>query len=141
MLRKAAIEAPSPCMWSVERAQQGDVVVFGRHRFAVADVDSVSGEEVRDSDFDGLLLAAMIVLIAACALAFGVFDGGLGTRFLLGTVFLTFLGFAGLTELRKLDQQSFFEVRITLRSGEPILFASADRADVERLMEQLSVSR
>ena len=135
----ATVHASPPPMWQVEQTSIGDVVHFGRNRFAISDVEAVSGEEVHDRYTDGILLGAMVFVALACVLAFGVFDGGLRTRFLLGTVLLSFLGFAALSELWKLNQQHYFEVKITLRSGETLKFASANRADVEAFMTRLTL--
>jgi Family of unknown function (DUF6232) len=138
MRMSATVERARPPMWQVERTAGGDIMHFGRHRFPVSDVTAVSGEEVRDRYTDGILMGAMLFFVIACALAFGVFDGGLRTRFLLGTVFLAFLGTAGMLELGRLNRQSYFEVKITLQSGERLVFTSVDRADVEAFMRRLS---
>ncbi len=137
MRMSATVERARPPMWQVERAAGGDVMHFGRHRFPISDVTAVSGEEVRDRYTDGLVMGAMLFFAVACALAFGVFDGGLSSRFLLGTVFLTFLGAAGFSELGRLNRQSHYEVSISLQSGERLVFTSADRADVEAFMRRL----
>ncbi len=138
---RIAAHAQRPRMWEIERTAAGDVVHFGRNRFALADVARVSGEEVRDRYTDGLLLGAVVFLAAACAISFGVFDGGLRSRYLLGTVFLAFLGIAGISELAKLNRQSYYEVKIALVTGETLTFTSADRADVEAFMARIAPSR
>ena len=137
MRMSAKLEPKRPSMWQVERTARGDIMHFGRHRFLISDVAAVSGEQAGDTYSDGLLLGAFAFLVLACALAFGVFDGGLRPRFLLGTVFLGFLGFAGLSELTTLKRQSWYEIKITLVSGETLNFTSADRADIDVFMARL----
>lgn len=137
MRMSAKLEPKRPPMWQVERTARGDVMHFGRNRFLISDVAAIAGEKVADTYADGLLLGAMFFLVVACALAFGAFDGGLRPRFLLGTVFLGFLGFAGLSELTSLKRQSWYEIKITLVSGETLNFTSADPADVDVFMARL----
>jgi Family of unknown function (DUF6232) len=137
MRMSAKLEPKHMPMWQVERTAHGDVMHFGRNRFLIGDVAAVSGEVVGDTYADGLLLGAFAFLLTACALAFGVFDGGLRPRFLLGTAFLGLLGFAGLSELISLKRQRWYEIKITLASGKTLNFTSADRADVDVFMARL----
>ena len=137
---KQSVAAVRPPMWAIERAggdSRDEVLHFGRHSIAIADIAGIAPEETRDRFTDGLLLAAMIFFVVAGALAFGVFDGGIRPRFLLATVFLGFLGFMGISELRKVSAQSFFQVRLDLKDAPPVVFASADRAEVDGLLAAL----
>ena len=131
-----------PFVWRIERAKDNpsrEELCFGRHRFALNDITAIATEDIRDSVTDGILLAAMAFVIVACALAFGVFDGPLRERFLLGTVFLGFLGYMGLSELPKLRQQKFFKITFTLQGGSNVTFASADRTETEALLAALAL--
>src|SRR5690606_18504507 len=95
-------------------------------------------EEEKTRPIDGLLLGAALFLIIATFIAFGVFEGKWLMRFLIGASFMTFLGLIGLIEISKIRSQRLYRVRISLKSGEAVTFASTDFADVQRLMARIS---
>lgn len=137
----AILDEARPPMWGIERVgreAEREFLRFGRHRIALADIASVSGDEEKTRPIDGLLIGATIFMCVATILAFSVFEGGWRMRFLLGAGFLAFLGLIGLSELFKIKSQSLFRLRIMLRNGETVTFASTDRDDVHRLMARIS---
>lgn len=137
----ALLEDARPAMWGIDRRgsdPSSDVLRFGRHRIPLSAIASVDGEEEKTRPIDGLLLGAALFLIIATFIAFGVFEGKWLMRFLMGALFMTFLGLIGLIEISKIKSQRLYRVRITLTSGEAVTFASTDLADVERLMARIS---
>jgi hypothetical protein len=138
----ALIEDAGPSAWSIERlGGEGpvrDVLHFGRYRIAVDDIVAVDGETDRRRPAEGLFVAAALFFLAAAAIAFGVFEIGWRTKYLLGTVFLAFLGAAGFVEQFSVHHQQIFRLRLRLKSGEVVTFASADLGDVRSLMDRLS---
>lgn len=137
-----AVLPESPFVWRIERAKDNaaaEVLCFGANRVTLNDITAIATEEIGDRLLDGILFAAILFVVVACALAFGVFDGPLRERFLLGTVVLGFLGCMGLSELPKLRQQKFFKVYFTLQNGKHVTFASANRAETDALLTALAL--
>lgn len=137
----AILEDVRPPMWSIVPAAEPEgasSLHFGRHRIALSNIARVEGETERRRPVDGLFLAAAMFLLCGTLIAFGVFEGGWITRFLIGACFLAFLGTAGLTETFKITTQNLHRVRITLRTGEAVTFATTDLDDAHRLMARIT---
>ena len=130
-----------PPRWGIQQDSAANgrrVLWFGPHRIAISDIQSVNSEEARERPIDGLLLGAIVFLAVSCILAFAVYENEWRERFLLGTVFLGFLGTIGVTEVRKIAPQSFFQIKIATASQGTIIFASANRAEVDALLAGLA---
>ena len=117
---------------------QGRVLWFGPKRIALDDIQSIDAGEVRERPVAGLLMGASMFLVVAMCLAFGVYEVGWRERFLLGTVFLSLLGLAGLYDSSTIKTQRFFEVKIATGSQGVVTFASADAAEVDALLGALA---
>ena len=114
------------------------VLWFGPHRIAIDEIEKVSSGEDREYPVSGLLLGAMAFLIIASIFAFCVYENEWRSRYLLATVFLGFLGVAGIMELRNIGPQSFFQIKIATKSKGTLVFASADRAEFEAFLAGLA---
>ncbi len=138
---RALIEAQRPPMWWIEGGRDGSpgrFVRFGSQQVAIADITGISLEEVSEPQSAGLFLKAMGFVSFAAFLAFYVFESGGRERFLLGTLFLGFLGIAALFEASRQPSLSHFELTFTLKDGRRAVFASADRADIQALALRLA---
>ncbi len=142
-MASARIQHERPPMWQIERSKTvppRDILQFGRHRIPLDDIAAVSGEEEGHRPVGGLMLAGALFLMVASVLVFGVFEGGWQSRYLIGAAFLAFLGSIGCIEVLQIGRQSLYRLRLTLTSGDIVMFATADRADIERLMARLQAS-
>ena len=131
-------------MWAIEAGATGpgsEIARFGQRRFNVADVEHITLEEIRDRNEQGVLMGAIVFVCFATALAYLVFDAGWRARFLIGTAFLAFLGIMGLGESFALETVKLYELVVTLKGGERIVFTSSDRPDIEALALRLQASR
>ena len=139
---KAILEAARPPMWEIERsvarAGAGAFVRFGHKRIALSQIAGLSLEEVRNRQAMGLFVAATAFVFAASVFAYFVFEQGAMARFLIGTFFLGGLGVAGLIEASRLRAVRHYELTITLVGGERLVFASADRTDIQALALRLA---
>lgn len=129
---------PRWAVYSEPRASGGrQMLRIGQRHFALDDIQSFSGDEVRERQVGGLITGACIFMVAAMVLAFGVFENGWRPRFLLGTLFLGFLGTAGLLEASKIKKQRFFEIKFIIRNAGVVTFASADAQEVSAFLAEL----
>lgn len=138
---RALTEVQRPPMWWIEGGREGTparFVRFGNQQIAIADITGISLEEARVPQSAGLFLKAMGFVCFAAFLAFYVFEAGGRERFLLGTLFLGFLGVAALFEASRQPSLSHFELTFTLRDGRRTVFTSADRADIQALALRLA---
>lgn len=138
---RALIEAQRPPMWWIEGGRVGSgarFVRFGQQHIAIADITAMSLEEVREPQGAGLFLKSMGFVCFAAFLAYYVFEVGARERFLLGTLFLGALGLAALFEASRQPHLSHFELTFTLTDGRRVVFASADRADIQALALSLA---
>lgn len=139
---KTLLEEPRPAMWTAESvAGVGEIVRFGRHRIAVADVEDVRLEEIRDDNTSGLVLGSAAFLVASCAFTYFVAEQGAMLRFLNGAGFLAMLALAGLAEIRKLKTLKLYEMQIVLKGGENVRFTSVDPDDIQALALKLTAAR
>ena len=123
-------------MWDITpapAAKGGAVVRLGKRHVRIADIDSVALEEIRDDHTQGIVLGAIAFMCFATFISYLVIDAGWRPRFLLGSGFLSFLGCVSFIEMRTLKTLHLFEMLVTLKSGEKIVFTSMDRADIETL--------
>jgi Family of unknown function (DUF6232) len=140
-MSNALIDRGLPPRWGLQieaGARDGRVLWFGSKRIALADIQTVTAEEVRERPVAGLLLGANAFLIVAMIFAFAVFEFGWRDRFLLGTLFLAFLGTAGLWEMTKIGKQSFYEIKIGTGSQGLVTFATTDISEVEAFLGALA---
>lgn len=121
-------------MWSLTAQNGAAELVFGTHRVRLADIAKAEGAGLSDRYSDGIVLFAMVFVVAGGALAFGVAEYGMRERFLLGTCFLGLLAYMGFSELPKLNEQKFFEVRLTLKTGETLNFACTDQDEARAFL-------
>ena len=138
------VEAASPPKWQIEterEARQRRIVCFGRHHIAVADITGMSLEEVRKRNVAGLLIGAAAFLLAATVIAHAVLEDGAMARYLIASVFLAVLGISGLGEARGVRRLSHYELALHLKSGDRVVFTSADRADIQTLALHLAAER
>jgi len=139
---KAILEAARPPMWEIERsiarAGGGAFVRFGHKRIALSQIAGLSLKEVRNRQAMGLFVGATAFIFAASVFAYFVFEQGAMARLLIGTFFLGGLGVAGLIETSRLRTVRHYELTITLVSDERVVFASADRADIQALALRLA---
>lgn len=138
---RALIEAQRPPMWWIEGGRDGSAarfVRFGEQQIALADITAMSLEEVREPQGAGLFLKAVGFVSFAAFLAYYVFEVGGRERFLLGTLFLGGLGVAALAEASRQPHLSHFELAFMLKDGRRVVFASADRADIQALALRLA---
>lgn len=125
--------------WGLVQDGEGQRILwFGSKRIALDDIQSITAEEVRERPVQGLLIGASVFLLVAMMLAFVVFENGWRERFLLGTVFLGLLGFAGVFETTKISAQRFFQVKIGTGSQGIVTFASANPSEVDELLGSLA---
>ncbi|MEQ1671375.1 MAG: DUF6232 family protein [Hyphomicrobium sp.] len=138
-MANAMIDGDLPPRWGLKQvAPDQRILWIGSKRIALDDIQTITAEEVRERPVQGLLAGAAIFLIVAMFLAFIVFENGWRDRFLLGTVFLSGLGLAGLFETTKIRTQRFFEVKIATGSQGLVTFASANIREVEALLAALA---
>lgn len=138
---RALLEAANPPMWWIDGGSDGRparFVRFGGQQIALADVIAMSLEEVRDHRASGLLFSGILFVVCSCMLAFYVYEGGGRERFLIGAVFLGFLGVGSLIEAAVIRHTRHFELTFTLKDGRRVAFASADRADTQALALRLA---
>jgi Family of unknown function (DUF6232) len=134
-------DAKSPQRWGIRGpadAPSRQIFWMGSHEVAIHDIRSVKAEEIRERPIDGLLIGAALFMVAALVMAFGVFESGWRPRFLLGTLFLGFLGCAGIYEITKLRRQRYFVVDIATGRHGVLQFASADEREVMTLLATFS---
>ena len=144
VMGRALLEAVRPPMWEFESGREGagcETVRLGKRHIRLSDIESVSLEEIRDRNHQGLLLGALVFVSVAAIFAYLVFDAGWCERFLLGMAFLACLGVMGLGEVAALKTVRLFEMIVTLRDGQRVVFTSADKADIEALELRLMASR
>jgi hypothetical protein len=140
---KALLEAARPRMWDITPGSHGpgsETVRLGKRHIRLCDIDAIHLQEIRDRNEDGLAVGAMAFVCIATLFAYLVFDAGWRTRFLLGMGFLMFLGIAGIGEITGLKTQKLYEMIITLKDGERVVFTSSDRADIEVLALRLTTA-
>ena len=140
---KASVLPARPAMWAIEAGAAGpgsEIARFGQRRFKVADVEHIGLEEIRERNDQGLLMSAVAFVCFATAFAYLVFDAGWRARFFIGSALLTFLGIMGLREVYMLQTLKLYELVVTLKGGERIVFTSSDRTDVEALALRLQAS-
>jgi hypothetical protein len=131
-----------PPRWGLVQEQGPDaahrVLWFGPQRVALDDIEAVTADEVRERPIAGLVMGACVFMLVAMILAYGVFENGWRERFLLGTVFLAFLGLAGLYDSSTIKAQRYFEVKFKTASRGSLTFASADAGEVEAMLTALA---
>ena len=135
-MQNALLDSAKHAMWDITPApatQGGAVVRLGKRHIRIADIESVALEEIRDRNTQGVVLGAVAFMCFATLFAYLTIDAGWRPRFLLGTGFLSFLGCVAFVEMTTLKTLSLFEMLVTLKSGEKIVFTSTDRADIETL--------
>lgn len=135
-MQSALLNPLRPAMWDITQApasKGGAVVRLGKRHVRIAEIESVALEEVQDRNTQGAVLGAVAFMCFATLLSYLVIDAGWRPRFLLGSGFLSFLGCTAFIEMAKLKTLSLYEMFVTLKSGEKIVFTSMDRADIETL--------
>jgi Family of unknown function (DUF6232) len=139
---KAMIDGALPPRWGVKQPVAGSsrVLWFGQKSIALDDIQSIEAGEVRERPVAGLVMGAIVFVLVAMILAFGVFEMEWRERFLLGTAFLAFLGLAGLYDSTTIKAQRFFEVRIATGGQGVVTFASADATEVHALLGALAAA-
>lgn len=141
---RASVEASRPAMWQIEDAGKGApsrYVRFGAHRIAIADIAGISLEEVRTRNVTGLVTGAAAFIFAASVLVYFVFEEGAMLRFLIGAAFLAALGIMGLHEALQIRKVSHFEMILTLKEGNRVVFTSTDRADIQALALRIAAEQ
>ena len=139
-MTNALIDGDLPPRWGIQKEPGTDgrrVLWFGPHRIALHDIQSVSDSALTERPVDGLQLGAMAFLVIACLLAFVVYEYEWRDRYLLGTVFLGILGWVGVFEVRNIKPQSFFQISLDTAKQGTVVFASANRAEVDALLAAL----
>jgi hypothetical protein len=133
-----------PLRWGLQQEQgpQGGrrILWFGSRRIDLDDIQSITADEVRERPVSGLIMAAYIFLVVSMILAFGVFENGWRERFLLGTVFLAFLGTTGLYDSSTLKPVRFFEVKFSTSAHGVVTFSSSDEGEVRAFLAALAAA-
>jgi hypothetical protein len=139
---KAMIDGALPPRWGLRHEQATGasrrVLWFGTMRIALDDITSIAAGEVCEKPIAGLVMGACVFMLVSMILAFGVFEFDWRERFLLGTLFLAFLGVAGLYDSTTIKAQRYFEVKIATWSQGVVTFASADVTEVQALLGALA---
>lgn len=138
---RALLEAANPPMWRIE--ESGDrsgarFVRLGAQQVRISDIAFISLEEVRSSLSGGLFLNGTVFMCVAALLAYYVYEVGGRERFLIGSVFLGFLGLAAVSEALRLHGQRHYEMTLILKDSRRIVFTSANRADIQALALRLA---
>jgi Family of unknown function (DUF6232) len=139
---KTIVNGGKPPRWGLQQEQSAQmtrrVLWFGAKRIALDDIQSINAEEVRERPVAGVVTGACIFVLCSVVFAFGVFEYEWRERFLLGTLFLAFLGMAGFYDSTTLKAQRYFEVKIATGSQGVVTFASADASEVQALLGALA---
>jgi hypothetical protein len=114
----------------------GDAVLLGPRRVALADVASAEAAGFDDHDFDGQLLLAAAFCLLGALLVVAVMTGA-QMRFLVGTVLLWAIAAASLQDVLRTRAVRHYRVKISLADGTSVPFSSASRVEAEALLAAL----
>jgi hypothetical protein len=131
-------------MWEIKPAAGSNwrgSVRLGAREVAIDGIEGISLLETSTKPFQGLLLAGLLFLLLASVLAYMIFEQGMNIRYLVGSLFLGFLGVCSVGEALAAKTQHLFEMQLVLCDGEVVLFTSTDREDIETLALTLTHAR
>lgn len=143
-LVNSSIATNQPAMWRIEAGRSGNaggMVYLGTRCVALADIEDVTLEEVRDRHLHGVVIGAALFMVAALGLALFVFQLGGRERFLVGAALLALLSVAGVSEVIGAKAVRVYVMTVSLNSGERVAFTSVDRADIAALALGLTAAR
>lgn len=141
MTKSLAFEA-RPRSWSIVTDQNRDGglpagLQIGSKRILLNDIESMALETVTERDFKGLTVIGALFGSGAVlfVLLITVFDWR--TRFLIGSTFLGALALASFAEAWRANRITLHRLHIRIKSGQIVVFASADATEIADLTSAL----
>ncbi len=123
---------------------QEEELVLGDSKVLMSSLVSYSFEDVLEQDFDGMLVAAGVLLNLAAVFLVGVMAFGWRENFLIAVVLFMVFGVACLVELIRPSGVRYHKLTLYSRNGEPIEFTCADLEhiwELVKLLEARGISR